>query len=98
MTIQDCWKQLCAMVPTDTNVHVAIELDRYPPDVRRMGHRDELEITAWGSRNGETHHVEAETCEELVERFRVVVLPALGVGPEKRSAADRLADMDCEVA
>ena len=84
MTLTECWNELLAMVPDTVPVQFDVTLFR-----NRKGSTS-FEFTAWA---GKCRYVEADSCEQLVQKFRSNVLPELGLTPK----VDVAKELDCEI-
>src|SRR4029079_11807494 len=101
MTFVQLHAALREMVPVEVRLHVQMGLQSYwhgrDPAVKRDSDIAlQLDIEAWAFLDGDASHVEGATGEEIVERFRAIVLPALGLCPDHQPLKERLRNLDCE--
>lgn len=93
MTLIECWNELLAMVPDTVDLHLEVSLHRYPRSHTREP-RIIIEFSGWGAITGRpTRYMDAESCEQLVQKFRAVVMPQLGLAEK----VDVSKELDCEV-
>lgn len=94
MTLAELHKAVLKLLPDDCRVDVSLVVRRHAP-VTYLPERQRLEVSVaidvWY--RGMFEDVEAPTCEAAFEKFRVVLLPELGLATVA-PAAERLAAMD----
>ena len=102
MTLAQLHTTLRNMLPVEVRLHLQVGLqscwDGHDPTVKRETDLAlQLEFDAFASLDGVSAHVEGTTADEVIERFRAVVLPALGLGPDVPAVSERLNALDCDL-